>query len=138
MWLFGSVARGDDGPDSDIDIAIRVTKPRFAAKIAAEDILRPVSSGTSTWPFCRSPSAWATLRTTTSFGWSDAEDQTNYRRPRCVAVDTLNRPRVTTPSRFTVRSRLHWVGKTSLPFTLTSRWRSMWTVNVRPTFTGSL
>ena len=41
VWLFGSVARGDDGADSDIDIAIRVTKPRFAAKIAAEDILRP-------------------------------------------------------------------------------------------------
>ena len=24
VWLFGSVARGDDGPDSDIDIAIKV------------------------------------------------------------------------------------------------------------------
>ena len=24
VWLFGSVARGDDGPDNDIDIAIKV------------------------------------------------------------------------------------------------------------------
>lgn len=28
VWLFGSVARGDDGPDSDIDIAVRM-KDRF-------------------------------------------------------------------------------------------------------------
>lgn len=39
LWLFGSVARGDDGPDSDIDIAIRVGKPMLKAVFAAEDIL---------------------------------------------------------------------------------------------------
>ena len=37
LWLFGSVARGDDGPNSDI--AIRVGKPMLKAVFAAEDIL---------------------------------------------------------------------------------------------------
>ena len=40
LWLFGSVARGDDGPDSDVDIAIRVGKPLLESKFAAQAILR--------------------------------------------------------------------------------------------------
>ena len=50
VWLFGSVARGDDGPDSDIDIAIKVGEGQeyasvvkfSAARLVRQRLGRPV------------------------------------------------------------------------------------------------
>ena len=50
VWLFGSVARGDDGPDSDIDIAIKVREGQkyasvvkfSAARLLQQRLERPV------------------------------------------------------------------------------------------------
>ena len=50
VWLFGSVARGDDGPDSDIDVAIKVGEDQryvsvvkfTAARLLGQRLGRPV------------------------------------------------------------------------------------------------
>ena len=65
-WLFGSVARGDDGPDSDIDIAIKVgaikvgegQKYASVVKFSGRGSSNSAWDGLWTWPCCRSANAW--------------------------------------------------------------------------------
>ena len=63
VWLFGSVARGDDREDSDIDIAVRLRDPFvFEAEYDIADFLRanfPRHVDFATLPFSKRLAATA-------------------------------------------------------------------------------
>ena len=59
VWLFGSVARGDDGPDSDIAIKVgEGQKYASVVKFSAARLLQQRLGRLWTWPCCRSANAW--------------------------------------------------------------------------------
>ena len=59
VWLFGSVARGDDGPDSDIAIKVgEGQKYASMVKFRRRGSSNSAWDGLWTWPCCRSANAW--------------------------------------------------------------------------------
>ena len=61
VWLFGSVARGDDTAESDIDVAIRtVRRGDWMIKSHTRELLEPFWGGASTCSKFRSNATWST------------------------------------------------------------------------------